>query len=136
VAGTRLVREQDRTAWRERCRDWFADGRYDVLVTPALATAPPVATGWHQRSWPANVVSNLRYAPYAAPWNMAGFPAIVVPMGVRRDGLPASVQLVGAPGSELTLLAVAGQLEAAAPWRRHAPGWPRSRAPRVRLPAH
>ncbi|MDT4989623.1 MAG: amidase [Micromonosporaceae bacterium] len=133
VTGTRLVRERDRTAWRERCRDWFTDGRFDVLVTPALATAPPVAAGWHQRSWPANVVSNLRYAPYAAPWNMAGFPAIAVPIGVRRDGLPASVQLVGPPGTELTLLGVAGQLEAAAPWRRHAPGWPRSRAPRVRL---
>jgi amidase len=42
-----LVRERDRTAWRERCRDWFADGRFDVLVTPALAAAPPVAADWH-----------------------------------------------------------------------------------------
>ncbi|GII23516.1 amidase [Planosporangium mesophilum] len=124
---TRLVREDDRAAWRERCRDWFADGRYDVLVTPALATAPPVAADWHNRSWQANVISSLRYAPYAAPWNIAGFPGVVVPMGVRRDGLPAAVQLIGRPGSELALLAVAGQIEAAAPWRRHAPGWPRVR---------
>jgi amidase len=34
------------------------------------------------------------------------------------------VQLVGPPGSELLLLAVAGQLEVAAPWPRHAPGYP------------
>jgi amidase len=124
---TRLVREDDRTAWRERCRDWFADGRFDVLLTPALATAPPVAADWHKRSWQANVISSLRYAPYSAPWNIAGFPGVVVPMGVRTDGLPAAVQLIGRPGSELTLLAVAGQIEAAAPWRRHAPGWPRAR---------
>jgi amidase len=125
---TRLVREYDREAWRERCRDWFSDGRFDVLVTPALATAPPVASDWHNRSWRANMFSCMRYAPYAAPWNLAGFPAVVVPMGVRRDALPAAVQLIGPPGSELTLLAVAGQIEGAAPWQRHAPGWPRASA--------
>jgi amidase len=124
-----LVRDQDRAAWRERCDRWFADGRYDVLVTPALATAPPVAHAWSTRSWISNIMSNIRYAPYAAPWNIAGFPGVVVPVGVRPDGLPSAVQLVGPPGSELTLLAVAGQLEAAAPWRRHAPGWPRTVVP-------
>ncbi len=124
---TGLVRDEDRAAWHERSRDWFTDGRFDVLVTPALATAPPVAAEWHNRSWRTNLLSNLRYAPYAAPWNLAGFPAVVVPMGTRCDGLPAAAQLVGPPGSELTLLAVAGQIEAVAPWRRHAPGWPRPR---------
>ena len=120
-----LVREVDRAAWRERCRDWFVDHRFDLLVTPALASTPPLAADWAKRSWTANVTASLRYAPYTAPWNLAGFPAVVVPMGVRADGLPAAVQLVGPPGSELTLLAVAGVLEHALPWRRHAPGWPR-----------
>jgi amidase len=121
-----LVRESDRLAWRERCLAWFADGRHDVLITPALAGPPPVAARWSARSWASNVLTNARYAPYAAPWNIAGLPAVAVPAGVRPDGLPAAVQLVGPPGSELTLLAVAGQLEQVAPWRRHAPGWPRA----------
>ncbi|MBT8225772.1 MAG: amidase [Dactylosporangium sp.] len=120
-----LVREVDRAAWREQCHEWFADHRFDVLITPALATAPPLATDWAARSWTANVAACLRYAPYSAPWNLAGFPAVVVPVGVRSDGLPAAVQLVGPPGAELTLLALAGQVEQLAPWRRHAPGWPR-----------
>ncbi len=119
------VREPDRLSWRERCRDWFTDSRHDILVTPALAAAPPVAHEWSARSWSANVLTCIRYAPYAAPWNFAGFPGVVVPMGTRCDGLPAAVQLIGPPGSELTLLAVAGQLERIAPWRRYAPGWPR-----------
>jgi amidase len=123
-----LVRSGDRESWRERVVRWLDDGRYDVLITPALAGPPPVAADWANRSWQANLSACARFAPYAAPWNLAGLPAMVVPAGVRPDGLPAAVQLVGRPGSELTLLAVAGQLEQAAPWRRHAPGWPRAGA--------
>jgi amidase len=121
-----LVREQHRAAWRADCEAWFAGG-YDVLLTPALASTPLPAVDWHARPWRANVLANLRFAPYAAPWNIAGFPAVVVPMGVRPDGLPVAVQLVGPPGAELTLLGLAGQLEQVSPWLRHAPGWPRPR---------
>jgi len=120
------VREADRAEFRRRCEAFFADGSFDVLVMPALARAPLPAVPWSARSWRANVTSNARYAPFAAPWNIAGFPALVVPVGVRPDGLPLAVQLVGPPGAELVLLAVAGQLEMANPWRRHAPGWPRT----------
>jgi amidase len=119
------VREADRAGWRERSVGFFTDRAADVLLTPALAATPPAADGWVKRPWRSNVLASVRYAPYAAPWNIAGLPALVVPVGVRPDGLPLAVQLVGPPGSELLLLAVAGQLEMAAPWRRHAPGWPR-----------
>ncbi|MFC4108816.1 amidase [Micromonospora zhanjiangensis] len=123
------VRESDRAAWRERSIDFFTDNAVDLLLTPALAASPPAATGWSTRSWPANVSASIRYAPYAAPWNIAGLPALVVPVGLRPDGLPVAVQLVGPPGSELLLLAVAGQFEMESPWPRHAPGWPRVPTP-------
>jgi amidase len=116
------VREADRLRWREQSLA-FLDS-YDLLLTPALASAPPPAVSWSTRSWRANLVSNVRYAPYAAPWNVAGLPAIVVPVGVRPDGLPVGAQLVGRPGSERLLLAVAGQFEQAAPWPRHATAAP------------
>jgi amidase len=119
------VREGDRADWRARCEEWFADGGFDLMVLPTLAAAPPAAVTWSERAWRSNVVSALRYAPYTSPWNYAGLPAVAVPMGLRGDGLPASVQLVGPPGSELLLLAVAAQVEAAAPWRPHPPTWPR-----------
>jgi amidase len=118
------VREEHRTQFRNRCLAWFADNNVDVLMTPALASTPPPAAEYASRSWTSNLMTSLRFAPFAAPWNVAGFPAMAVPMGVRPDGLPVAIQLVGVPGSELTLLAVAGQLEQASPWLRHAPGWP------------
>jgi amidase len=112
-----LIREADRAVWQEAVGEMF--GRYDVLLTPTLAGPPPEAHRWSQRSWLANLSANARFAPYAAPWNLAGVPAMSVPAGIRSDGLPAAVQLVGAPGSEALLLAVAAQLEAALPWQRH-----------------
>ncbi|MGI5212185.1 amidase [Plantactinospora sp. CA-290183] len=124
-----LVREQDRAGWRERSIGFFADHSVDLLLTPALATAPPPADGWAGRSWSANLLACIRYAPYAGPWNIAGLPSLVVPVGLRPDGMPVGVQLVGPPGSELLLLGVAGQFELTAPWRRHAPEWPRVATP-------
>jgi amidase len=119
------VKESDRSDFRTRSEAWFSDGGYDLMLLPTLAGPPPRAERWSAKSWRGNMWANLRYAPYTGAWNVAGFPAIAVPMGVRGDGLPGSVQLVGPPGSELLVLAVAAQLELAAPWRPHAPSWPR-----------
>jgi amidase len=115
-----LVRESQRAAWRERSIRFFADRNVDLLLTPALATAPPSALSFSSLSWYQNMQANTRYAPYQAPWNFAGLPAIVVPVGFRPDGLPLAVQLVGPPDSELLLLSVAGQFELQNPWQRHA----------------
>jgi amidase len=114
------IREADRDAWRARVEEMFS--RYDVLITPALAGPPPAAIRWSDRSWSANIQANARFAPYAAPWNFAGVPAISVPAGIRSDGMPAAVQLVGPPGSEALLLAVAAQLEQRLSWQRHPAG--------------
>jgi amidase len=119
---TGLVKQEHRDAWRAMSIKFFADRNLDVLLTPALAAAPPPAEQYSQGSWRHNMAVNMRYAPYAAPWNVAGLPAIVVPVGLRPDGLPLAVQIVGPPDSELLLLSIAGQLEVANPWQRHAFG--------------
>jgi len=113
--------EKGRTRWREKAESYFAD--HDVLLTPMLAQRPRRAREWGARGWWANIGSNVFYAPFAAPWNVAGWPAMSVPAGTGPSGTPLAVQLVGPPGSEATLLAVARQLEAARPWRRVAPGF-------------
>jgi amidase len=112
------VRLEQRDAWRQQSIQFFTDNKIDLLLTPALAATPPSAEGHASGRWRRNMLTNMRYAPYAAPWNIAGLPAIVVPVGTRPDGLPLAVQLVGPPDSELLLLAVAGQFEVANPWQR------------------
>jgi Asp-tRNA(Asn)/Glu-tRNA(Gln) amidotransferase A subunit family amidase len=42
-------------------------------------------------------------------WNLAGFPAVTVPLG-RHDGLPTAVQLIGHPGDDQLLLGLAGEV--------------------------
>lgn len=105
-----------RERWRRRAEAFFAE--HDVLVTPALARSPIRSLAWSERGWLANVLANVRYAPFAAPWNLAGWPAMTVPTGIGADRLPRAVQLVGRPGSEATLLGLAAQLEQRRPWQR------------------
>jgi amidase len=116
--GRGLADQRHRDAWRESSIEFFADRGIDVLLTPALAQTPPAAGGHVSAGWAHSMRVNVRYAPFAAPWNFAGLPAIVVPVGVRPDGLPLAVQLVGPPDSELLLLSVAGQFEMQNPWQR------------------
>lgn len=121
VLATGAPRPAGRTKLRRAVDRYFTD--HDVLITPALARTPPAAVAWSRRGWAANVLSNVRYAPFAAPWNLAGWPAMAVPAGTHSDGLPLSVQLVGRPGSEPVLLGLAAQLERLQPWPRTAPGY-------------
>jgi amidase len=113
-----FVKQSQRDNWREKSINFFADRSIDVLITPALASTPPPADGHATATWRHSMNVNVRYAPYQAPWNFAGLPAIVIPVGVRPDGLPVAVQLVGPPDSEMLLLSLAGQFEIQNPWQR------------------
>ncbi|MFQ6394598.1 amidase family protein [Nocardia sp. KC 131] len=96
--------------------------RYDVVITPTLATPPPKARAWHARGWLANAITSSRFSPFTPLWNMVGWPAASVPMGMHpRSGTPVAAQLAGPPGSESTLLRLSAQLEAMHPWERTAP---------------
>lgn len=110
--------EAARERWRARAEAFFADA--DVLLTPTLAHTPLKAKQWSTSGWLQSLLANVRYAPFAAPWNFLGWPAMSVPAGVDKDGRPLGVQLVGRPGTERTLLGLALQIEQRRPWPRTA----------------
>jgi amidase len=114
-----LVRPRTVAAFRQRMAGFFTE--VDVLLTPVVSGPPLAARPWHERGFLANVTANARWAPWTSAWNLAGLPALVLPAGPGREGLPSSVQFVGPAGSETRLLWLAGELERRLPWRRHAP---------------
>ena len=91
---------------------------YDVMLTPALGQRP-VAIGEIDACSDeplADFAACAEFTPYTAIWNVTGQPAMTVPLYQGDDGLPLAVQIVGRPVSEMTLLSLAAQLEAAQPW--------------------
>lgn len=103
---------------------------YDAVLLPAMAQTPrPI--GWYDSGDPErNFAQQCEYTPYTSMINVCGLPAITVPThwttpdATAPLGLPMGVQVVGRPGSERTLLAVAAQLEEHLRWPdRHPPVW-------------
>ena len=95
----------------------------DVLLTPTLGE-PPVPLGTFD-SPPGQPLTGLfraaDYVPFTPPFNVTGQPGISLPLHWNDGGLPIGVQFVGRFGDEETLLALAGQLEEAAPWAERRP---------------
>jgi amidase len=113
----RLLRRRPRTTQRITAL-W---DEYDVVMTPALATAPVLADGGFGRAAPVAIDRAGRMTPFTAVFNVTGQPAVSVPVGRDRGGLPLGVQLVGRPGAEDVLYALAGQIERAQPWAQRRP---------------
>lgn len=119
---TRLGLVDDAYTEKLHSQLWEMFANVDVVLTPALAQSPPEAKAYSEMGWLTNVVTSARYAPFAALWNIAGWPAASVPMGIHPvSGTPLAVQIASPPGGEATILALAAQLEARHPWQRLAP---------------
>lgn len=76
-------------------------GRSTVLVCPVT----------HQGPFPLWQAEPFGVGVFCAPWSFSGQPAMAVPVGVRADGTPVSVQLVGERGADALLLDLAARLE-------------------------
>ncbi|MBW4090590.1 MAG: amidase [Proteobacteria bacterium] len=87
--------------------------RYDLVLCPTVPAGPPLADAPTE-----NPVEALwtEWAPWTFAFNLTRQPAISVPMGLRADGLPGSVQLVAAQYRDDLVLRAARTLERAAPF--------------------
>jgi aspartyl-tRNA(Asn)/glutamyl-tRNA(Gln) amidotransferase subunit A len=102
---------------RSKCFQSVQDvlGRYDIIATPTLS-APPLPVGLDplgRVEIAGRDSGTLRGAwyPYTYPFNLTGHPALSMPCGLSRDGLPIGLQLVAAWYQDKFLLDVANELE-------------------------
>jgi amidase len=118
--------------------------RYDLMLTPTLATPPPVLGAIKPRGLeafgqelllrlhlgvllriPGVIDASVRrvfsFIPFSPLANVTGLPAMSVPLAWNAQGLPIGTQLVGRFGDEATLFRVAAQLEEARPWKNRRP---------------
>jgi amidase len=89
---------------RQQLRDWFAAmlDRHPALALPTLPGAPPLLG---ERGMSLTVLT--------MPANLAGLPALALPVPGGPAGLTASLQLIGPPGGEEQLVALGRVVEAA-----------------------
>ncbi len=99
------------TALYHRWQSFF--GRYDVILTPAITISP--------RSWrelyPAEIDGKptrtyFHWLAMAYAVTVVGHPALSLPVGRDRNGMPFGLQIVGPRGGDALVLRVAAELEA------------------------
>jgi aspartyl-tRNA(Asn)/glutamyl-tRNA(Gln) amidotransferase subunit A len=78
-------------------------------VAPVVAGPPPLVADLAETD--AALEASLVNLRLNRAFSFAGVPALAVPVGVDREGLPLAVQLVGRPWAEPTLLSVAAAFQ-------------------------
>jgi aspartyl-tRNA(Asn)/glutamyl-tRNA(Gln) amidotransferase subunit A len=98
---------------RRHLHRFFED--HDLLLLPSTPiTAPPIVGG-------DAVDQARRLTRFTAPFNLSGLPAISVPCGITREGLPIGLQMVAGGWEEAKLLRAAASHEQASEWGRSQP---------------
>jgi amidase len=93
----------------------------DVVITPGNATGPSRIGAYQRRGGISSLLLVSQRVPFFEIWNLTGQPAAAVPWGLDRNGVPLSVQLVGRPCDEATLVSLSAQIESARPWAHRRP---------------
>jgi len=101
---------------------------YDALLTPTL-TRPAVPLGTFPS--PTNplvtdstgrlIPDSYTWTAFAFPFNATGQPAVTIPNGFTKTGLPIGLQIVGRPADEFGIISLAAAFEEARPWKHKHP---------------
>ncbi|MBM3570695.1 MAG: amidase [Alphaproteobacteria bacterium] len=85
-----------------------------MVAVPAFEAGRLVPRDSDGRDWPA-------WTPFSFPFNLTGQPAITVPCGFTKAGLPVGLQLVGPPFGEALVLRAAEAYQRAYPLTERRP---------------
>jgi amidase len=108
---------------RRRIGEFFA--RYDVWLSPTTAKVAEPHGLYNQGREDVSAEAFLPFSDrpiqFCFPYNVAGQPAISLPLAWTKDGLPIGIQLGARPAEEHVLIMLAAALEQARPWRQRIP---------------
>jgi aspartyl-tRNA(Asn)/glutamyl-tRNA(Gln) amidotransferase subunit A len=99
------------------CQDFDAAFKeVDLIVTPATPT-PAFKLGEKSEDPLQMYLSDI----FTISVNLAGLPAIALPCGFSKEGLPIGLQLIGRAFEEETILRAAHAYEQSTQWHRQKP---------------
>ncbi len=103
---------------RRQVDDAFAD--FDLVVVPTQKILPPLLDELIQRAH-ATEPANPRIVSNCTPFNIMGLPAVSIPCGFSKSGLPIGLMIAGPTFSEGKVLALAQAYEKATDWHLRKP---------------
>jgi aspartyl-tRNA(Asn)/glutamyl-tRNA(Gln) amidotransferase subunit A len=98
---------------RKRLEGFFET--YDFLLLPTTPIAAPTIAG-HDA-----VEQAARLTRFTAPFNLSGLPALSLPCGFTREGLPIGLQIVSRAWGESKVLNLGHAFEQATEWHKRMP---------------
>ncbi|KAF4355811.1 hypothetical protein G4B88_024981 [Cannabis sativa] len=90
----------------------------DIIVTPTTGMTAPIIPPGAIQDGESNMHVTGYLMKFVAIANLLGLPAISVPVGYDKEGLPIGLQLIGRPWAEATLLRVASAVEELCPSKK------------------
>lgn len=98
---------------RKRCEQFFET--YDLLILPTTPVAAPTIEGNDA------VEQAGRLTRFTAPFNLTGLPALSIPCGFTKAGLPIGLQIVSRAWADAKVLNAGYAFEQATEWHKRRP---------------
>ncbi len=94
--------------------------KVDILITPGMATLPHQADALEPETLLGHDITGQGATAFGAMANICGNPAISIPVGISKSGVPIGIQIMAKRHREDILLRIAHIMETNWPWPRHA----------------
>lgn len=108
-----VLARRTQTEVKRRCELLFEE--YDVLLLPTVPIPAPVLEG-------ENAIERARLLTrFTAPFNLTGLPALSVPCGFTKEGLPIGLQIVSRAWNESGVLRAGFAYQQATDWHKMKP---------------